>query len=218
MKRIVHSKAVGTIFSIALFFVPLSCLAQDFDSTFWAQHPFKQPDSTLLNDTFYFPYHTVFETWTYGANDNAPWAGKGAYTYSNGGPYHSAFITLRANHSFVFEEGHEVGTSLTVGRWWNTSDSTICLQWNDTFSLHLCRDRKLDQQFFHRQRAKYGNPWPTRIDHWQFARRGKKLIPLAPPGKRTIDRAPKIKNGPLAGRCTNQIPLTIKPYPMLSKV
>jgi hypothetical protein len=202
MKSVVLPRMFNAVFAMCL----LSALVghcQDFDSTFWAQHPLKQPDSTLVKDTFWFPHHSPYEddTYTFTA-DKARWAGKGARTYIAGGRLYSAIITLRSDHSFVFDEGHEVGTSLTVGRWWNTSDSTICLQWNDALSLHLCRDRKLDEQFFHRQRAEYDNPWPTRIDHWQFVRRGDKLIPLATPGyprKRNHSPRPQNKKRPVAG-------------------
>jgi hypothetical protein len=159
-----------------------SGFAQDFDSSFWAKHPLHQPDSLLLKDSFWFPPDPPFEHMTYTRQSHAPsWAGAGAQFYSNGGQWHAAFITLRADHTFVFEAGFEVGHSLDLGRWWEEDDSVVTLQWNDTLSLHLCRDPKFDAAYFHRHRNGNLYPWPIRIDRWQFIRREKKLVSLSSP-------------------------------------
>ncbi|HEV2482990.1 MAG TPA: hypothetical protein VGS79_25170 [Puia sp.] len=170
----------STIFSFFLF-VSKPGWAQDFDSTFWAKHPFRQPDSTLVKDSFWFPYDPVARNYIYSLwKGHQPWAGPRDQSYGNFGNWHSAIITLRADHSFVFDAGFEGGSSLTVGRWWKISDSAICLDWNDTLSLRLCRDRKFDTQYLHRHLRDYDYPWPERIDHWAFVRRKDDLVPLLP--------------------------------------
>jgi hypothetical protein len=157
-------------------------IAQTYDSAFWAQHALKQPDSTLLKDNFWFPYnpparHYIYSKW----NGHQPWARKGDQSCGNFGSTHSAIFTLHTDHSFVFDAGFEAGSNLTVGRWWETSDSTLCLNWNDVLSLHLCRDRKLDAKYLRRKLKDYDFPWPDRIDHWAFVRQGDELVPLASP-------------------------------------
>jgi hypothetical protein len=164
-----------------LLLVPKLGWAQDFDSTFWAKHLFKQPDSTLVKDSFWFPYDPPTKHWIYSRwKGYLPWAGKGSRSFGNFGEWHLAIITLRADHSFVYDAGFEGGRSLTVGRWWRTSDSTLCLNWKPTLSLRLCRDRKFDEHYRHHRRRDYDVPWPERIDHWAFAQRGDDLIPLTP--------------------------------------
>jgi hypothetical protein len=163
-------------FSILL--IPRIGLSQEYDSTFWAQHSYNRPDSVLLKDSFWFPLHPIWESKIYSErSEPASWAGPGARSYGNFGAYYSAVITLRENHSFVFNAGFEVGTSLTVGHWLESVDSIVTLQWDPTHSLRLCRDRKSYDRYFHARRVKCDFPWPIKIEDWRFIRRGDELVP-----------------------------------------
>ena len=120
----------------ALLLAGYDGLTQTYDSAFFPDHSLYRPDSVLLTDTFFFPYNSAFQRSTYSfLHENPSWAGRGARTYADRGFWHSADLTLAADHSFVFIAGFEVGTNLTIGHWWHTSDSTLCLQWYDLQSL-----------------------------------------------------------------------------------
>src|SRR6185437_17091326 len=94
---------------ICTLLIPALGFTQDLDSTFWAHHSYRQPDSLLLKDSFWFPAHSRFEEDIYTQRtETFRWAGWGARSYSNFGMWHSAFITLRADHIFLFETGFEV--------------------------------------------------------------------------------------------------------------
>jgi hypothetical protein len=91
--------------------------------------------------------------------------------------WHSALITLRSDHIFLFEAGFEGGNNLTVGHWYEAADSIITLQWDDTLSLHLCRDTSFAASYFQRKRRKNNHPWPLKIENWRFILRCDQLVP-----------------------------------------
>jgi hypothetical protein len=157
-------------------------LAQEYDSAFLAQHSYQRPDSVLLKDSLGFPLHSIWESKVYSEwSGTASWAGSHARSYGNFGAYHSTIITLREDHSFVFNAGFEVGSSLTVGRWSESADSALTLQWDPALSLRLCRDRKSYDRYFHAKRDKYYFPWPVKIEDWHFIRRSNALVPIFVP-------------------------------------
>lgn len=163
-------------FSILL--LPRTGLAQEYDSAFWAQHSYNRSDSVLLKDSVWFPLHPIWESKVYSErSEPASWAGSHARSYGNFGAYHSAVITLREDHSFVFDAGFEIGSSLTVGHWSESADSTVTLQWDPALSLRLCRDQKSYDRYFHVRRVKYYFPWPIKIEDWHFNRHGNALVP-----------------------------------------
>lgn len=164
---------------IWILLIPTLGCTQDLDSSFWAHHSYHQPDSLLLKDSFWFPPHSGFEEDIYTQRtETSKWAGLGARFYGNFGMWHSALITLRGDHIFLFEAGFEVGNNLTVGRWSKVADSIIVLQWDDTLSLHLCRDTTFAASYFQRKRRKNNYPWPLKIENWRFIMRNDQLVPV----------------------------------------
>jgi hypothetical protein len=179
MERALLPVVLHLVICLELLLVPRSGSAQEFDTSFMAKHSFLQPDSLLLKDSFWFPPNPVGAQLTYPKRaEKFTWAGDGAFSYFYGDYWYTAEITLRADHSFVFYAGHEGGCNLTVGRWWEEADSIITLQWDDTLSLHISRDRDFDNKYFHQKRNELFPVWPIRIDHWQFVRREDKLVPI----------------------------------------
>ena len=172
-------RRVFLLIRFTILLIPRIALAQEYDSAFWAKHSYHRPDSVLLKDSFWFPPQSIWQSKVYpNRSETASWAGPHAHSFGNFGAYHSAVITLREDHSFVFNAGFEVGSSLTVGRWSESADSTVTLQWDPALSLHLCRDRKSYDHYFHARRVKYYFPWPIKIEDWHFIRHANALVPI----------------------------------------
>jgi hypothetical protein len=181
MRSLLPYRLPQFMFCIVCLVISRTGKAQTEDSINWVAH-FRQPDSVMVQDTILFPYDEPFQLATYTARDDQfRWAGRGARSDGDFQYWYTAEITLQADHRFVFELGREGPGSLTVGRWWNTSDSAVCLQWDGLLSLRLCKDSKAYSRYFY-ERLPFGlTYWPMRIDHWQFLRRGDSLVPWSGP-------------------------------------
>jgi hypothetical protein len=186
MRWVVTNRSASFIICIICLIFSQIASAQSKDSINWREHSLRRPDYVLLEDTVIFPYDTQFEKAIYyGRNESRLWAGRGGHSYWDFGAYHSTEITLRQDHSFLFDAGSEGASSITVGEWWSSTDSTVCLQWDGPLSLRICKDPGFYFRYFHHHFQKWDIPWPTRIDHWQFAVRRDTLVPQDRP-KATI--------------------------------
>jgi hypothetical protein len=162
---------------LLLLAVSRCSLAQNPDSAFRRQHLLNRPDSVLIKDTLLFPTDTVFSRVRYTSTaEKLHWSDSGSITYTAQLHKDSAYLTLRADKSFIFLHDRGSWESLSIGRWWLVKDSLICLNWFDILSMEMAKRPKIDIRH-----NKVSDPvltyLPTRIDHWWFVRRGPQLVP-----------------------------------------
>ena len=152
--------------------------SQDYDSTFWFQHSLRRPDSVLIKDTVLLPIDTIFSKCTYTRSPDKRRGGNtGGKVYENQGQWHSYYLTLKNDHSFVFRAYWEVGQTFSIGRWWWVSDSVLCLNWNGMMALQLSLHSRTDRTNSKVNSPLLKYPFPTRVDNWRFIRRKRQLVP-----------------------------------------
>ncbi len=152
-----------------------AALAQSPDSSFWAQHTFARSDSALAADTVLFPRDTISQYWTYTRTKKTPGSSSSTLSYESQGWYHSAYITLFPDFSFVYRDYFEVGETLTFGKWNYEPDSTIRLQWDGVRSVRAIRNEKIIRKYFS---YPFNHPGLTRIENWHFMKRAQQLTAI----------------------------------------
>jgi hypothetical protein len=162
---------------LLLLVVSRAGLAQSLDSAFKGQHSLTRADSILVKDTLLFPTDTLFSRACYTSTTlKLHWSDSGSISYIAQCHSDSAYLTLRADQSFVFLRSRVHFESESIGRWWSAKDSLICLNWFDLLSMEMAKRSRFDVR-----RKTISDPvftyLPTRIDHWWFVRRGPQLVP-----------------------------------------
>jgi len=110
---------------------------------------------------------------TFFLTKNKAWAKNSkTKTFENQGMYHSTYLALNNDSSFIFFSIYEVGESLTTGKWEKITDSTYRFQWNKNKSIDLCK-----QEFRLKKYYRYGFPKPYKIESWVFTMHKTKLTP-----------------------------------------
>lgn len=76
--------------------------------------------------------------------------------------YHSTYLTLDSDTSFVYYSVYEVGYDLTIGKYYQT-DSTIFLMWDSLITNIAVRDSAIYMKYF-----RYSRPFPYKIDSIKY--------------------------------------------------
>lgn len=107
----------------------------------------------------------------YTLTTNEPWAlSRRTKTYENQGMWHSEYLALNPDSTFVLVSYFEVGNTFSAGKWRKRNDSTYVLNWDAERATALTRSEV--------HQKKYGiRPiFPLRIENWVLIKRGGSLI------------------------------------------
>lgn len=115
-----------------------------------------------------------YDTFEYRMTKNHEWAKNSeTVTFENQGKYHSTYLALNNDSTFVFLSVYEPGEFLTVGMWTKPNDTTYTLNWDRNATLVICKDRMVFSKYY-----KYGTPMPFTITDWMFIKRDSFLLPF----------------------------------------
>lgn len=89
--------------------------------------------------------------------------------FENQGMYHSTYLILENDSSFVYYSVFEVGFDLAFGEYTSTND-TLTFNWDQQQTLNAVTDSSIYQKYF-----KYSTPRPYKVENVRFIRTDKKL-------------------------------------------
>lgn len=93
--------------------------------------------------------------------------------YESQGLFHSAYILLNSDSTYVYYTVFEVGFKLSFGKWSVYSNDTLTLNWDKQMTLTNIKDEKIYRKYF-----EYSFPTAVPMTNWRIRRTKKGLEPI----------------------------------------
>jgi hypothetical protein len=93
-------------------------------------------------------------------------------TYESQGEYHSTYLTLNPDSTYVYYSVFEVGYSLATGKWTEVND-TILFNWNKQKTTDIIKNKEEYEKYY-----KYSTPRAVPMNNWMVVKADDKLIPV----------------------------------------
>jgi hypothetical protein len=146
-------------FLLSFLFVSCTTNAQHSDSVF------SSSDSEATHH---------YNQFSYSLTKNKTWAlSKKTLTYENQGLYHSTYLALNDDSTFVFYSIFEVGYYLSTGNWKIENKNRLKLSWDKLQTTKSCNDENI-----YRKYSEYHYPMALPINDWNFIIKKGKLKPV----------------------------------------
>lgn len=133
-------------------------------------HSFSQKKE-IQEDFFYYelfqdPQHI------YTLTENEKWAqSKNTITYENQGEWHSQYLCLNPDFTFMWLSYYEVGNGFSFGHWAKINDSTLTLNWDSRATNQLLQSKEVLERYGIREYT-----IPLRIKDWCLTLRKDTLL------------------------------------------
>lgn len=118
--------------------------------------------------------HEVFNLHTYTlTNKKEKLASKKAKVFESQGLYHSTYLILNDDSTYVYYSVYEIGFDVTVGNWSQYKSDTLRLNWNKEKTFKYINNKKKYKRYF-----QYGTPLFTPMTNWLVKKYSDKLEPI----------------------------------------
>ncbi len=116
----------------------------------------------------------VFNSRVYSiTNNKKSKASPGSKTYQSHGMYHSTYLILNPDSTYVYYSIYEVGFDLSYGKWSRLNVDTFLLNWDRLKTFNCIKNEKEYKKFFD-----YSIPNPVQMTNWGIRKTSNKIQPL----------------------------------------
>ena len=93
--------------------------------------------------------------------------------YESQGMFHSTYIILNPDSTYIYYSVFEVGFDLTFGKWSSLRNDTLILNWDRQKTLDNIKDEKIYKKYF-----EHSFPTAVPMTNWRIRRIGENLEPV----------------------------------------
>lgn len=117
--------------------------------------------------------HKIFASRVYSLASKKKHIEPASMTFESQGMFHSTYLILNNDSSYVYYSVYEVGFVLAAGTWSRYKIDTFMLNWERTKTFNYIKDEKIYKRYF-----QYGRPSFVPMTNWLIKKSGRTIMPI----------------------------------------